>query len=204
MLWKKKQKNNKLELDMQIQSELREITKNLEKAYIGITDNGKALKKYSYSMDEVIDMMEQMMTKEKEEKEREADTQEQINQLIEVILFYQEQTYRVNHILIEDENWNPSIQIMEKDENTKLQKNGMSVINTTDTVFTFELHEAIEVVDTECSEQDGKIAVIYVPGLLYQGKVIRKAKVAVYRYSGNENRTVFDMEESKDANNHWD
>ena len=61
MLWKKKRKINKLELDMQIQSELRELTKNLEKAYIGITDNGKALKKYSYSMDEVIDMMEQMM-----------------------------------------------------------------------------------------------------------------------------------------------
>lgn len=204
MLWKKKRKINKLELDMQIQSELRELTKNLEKAYIGITDNGKALKKYSYSMDEVIDMMEQMMTKEKEEKEREADTQEQINQLREVVLFYQEQTYRVNHILSEDENWNSSVQIMEKDENNKLQKNGMSAINTTDTVFTYELHEAIEVVDTECSQQDGKIAVIYVPGLLYQGKVIRKAKVAVYRYSGNESRTVFDMGESKDANNYRD
>lgn len=204
MLWKKKHKIERIDLNIQIQEELQELTKKLENVYMETTSNGKALKKYSYSMDEIIDMMEQMMQKEKEEKEREADTQEQINQLIEVILFYQEQTYRVNHILIEDENWNPSIQIMEKDENTKLQKNGMSVINTTDTVFTFELHEAIEVVDTECSEQDGKIAVIYVPGLLYQGKVIRKAKVAVYRYSGNENRTVFDMEESKDANNHWD
>lgn len=188
MFWNKKQAIEKRELARQFQEELQELTKNLQMVYTETTTNGKTLKKYSYTMDEMLDMMEQIVKKREEEKERNANIEEEIKRLKEVVLFYQEQTYRVNNILLKDTNWNSSVQIMAKDENIKLQKNGMSAINTIDCTFTFELHEAIEIIDTNIQEKDEKIADIYIPGLIYQGKVIRKAKVAVYRYSENESK----------------
>ena len=60
MLWKRKHKIEKNDLNVQIQKELQELTQRVENVYVETASNGKALKKYSYSMDEIIDMMEQM------------------------------------------------------------------------------------------------------------------------------------------------
>ena len=45
----------------------------------------------------------------------------------------------------------------------------------------YRLHEVLQAVDPELREQEGTVAKVYSQGMLYQGTVIQKARVAAYR-----------------------
>ena len=57
---------------------------------------------------------------------------------------------------------------------------GIQVIDQTGAVFSYALHEAIDVIDTADQALDMRVARVYSCGYIDQGTVIRKAKTSVY------------------------
>lgn len=49
----------------------------------------------------------------------------------------------------------------------------------------YRLHEVLQAVEPETAGQEGTIAEVYSQGMLYQGTVIRKARVSAYRRKEN-------------------
>lgn len=45
----------------------------------------------------------------------------------------------------------------------------------------YRIHEVLQAVEPDAKEQEGTVAKVYSQGMLYQGSVIRKARVAAYR-----------------------
>ena len=45
----------------------------------------------------------------------------------------------------------------------------------------YRIHEVLQAVGPDTKEQEGTVAKVYSQGMLYQGAVIRKARVAAYR-----------------------
>ncbi len=45
----------------------------------------------------------------------------------------------------------------------------------------YRIHEVLQAVEPDTKEQEGTVAKVYSQGMLYQGAVIRKARVAAYR-----------------------
>ncbi|MBD9200272.1 MAG: nucleotide exchange factor GrpE [Prevotella sp.] len=54
-------------------------------------------------------------------------------------------------------------------------------IGTVGEPFNYRLHDIIKTEETDQETVDGIISRVYAPGLLYQGQVIKKAQVCVYK-----------------------
>ena len=54
--------------------------------------------------------------------------------------------------------------------------------------FSYELHEAVEAVKPQTAEQEMRIAEVYERGYAYQGQIVQKAKVSVFRRLQEEDR----------------
>ena len=52
--------------------------------------------------------------------------------------------------------------------------------------FSYEIHEALEWIDTDQPDLDMTVAEVYRPGYWYLGRAVRKAQVAVYRTKTEE------------------
>ena len=64
------------------------------------------------------------------------------------------------------------------------QVGSLAQIQETGTVgepFNYRLHDIIKTEETDQETVDGNISRVYAPGLLYQGQVIKKAQVCVYK-----------------------
>jgi len=64
-----------------------------------------------------------------------------------------------------------------------LEKNGVEKIDTTDSNFDPNYHEAMLQVDTDDRGADNKIADVFETGYLLKGRLLRPAKVSILRYA---------------------
>jgi molecular chaperone GrpE len=64
-----------------------------------------------------------------------------------------------------------------------LEKNGVEIIETADQNFDPNYHEAMLQVDTDEPDADNKIAEVFETGYLLNGRLLRPAKVSIFKHS---------------------
>ncbi len=82
----------------------------------------------------------------------------------------------------ENAAWSRQLSAVMDKQSEGLALAGIQVIGQSGAVFSYALHEAVDVIGTPDQALDMRVAEVYSCGYVDQGAVVRKAKVAVYQY----------------------
>ena len=85
----------------------------------------------------------------------------------------------------EDSNWTRQLTLSLETADAALFQSGLQVFGRPGEVFQYELHEAVSAVETRDPEADMRIASVLSCGWSDRGRILRRAKVTVYRYDNN-------------------
>ncbi len=136
------------------------------------------------------DQREQITRLEKEtgevQKLRASDSIRQTETLIHTVISLCDQMFALQQTAAQagNEIWKAQIDRMTEQQTNALALSGIQVIGRAGDQFSFDLHEAVQTLETDHAELDYRLAEVIRCGYLYQGKVIRKAQTAVWRMHG--------------------
>lgn len=85
-----------------------------------------------------------------------------------------------------DETWLRQLGLAENGLKEKAMHAGLQQTGRAGERFSYEIHEALERIDTDQPDLDMTVAEVYRPGYWYLGRAVRKAQVAVYRTKTEE------------------
>lgn len=126
-----------------------------------------------------------------EKVERElADKTRQERNLLEMTVSAWDQLFHLKLAArnVGDETWFRQIALAENGLKEKAMHAGLQQTGCAGEPFSYEIHEAVERMDTDRLDLDMTVAEVYKPGYWYQGGAVCKAQVAVYR-TISEDRT---------------
>lgn len=118
------------------------------------------------------------------------DIKKQEQKLLGLIGLYQEHIELVEEWIAEhmpagsegaQEAWRQQHQILKEKLVTEGRFCMIDSIGMPGEVVDYRLHEVIEAIDADKEEQGGKVAKIFRQGMIYQGNVIKKARVQAYK-----------------------
>lgn len=141
----------------------------------------KFLRKKMETLDDFLDQLEEEKETQEEAEELRKEASEREIQLCQLIGIYSEQMHTIEALLADKEGWNEQFLLMGK---KRKQLCGLAQIQETGNIgepFDYRLHEIIKTEETDQDKLEGIISQVYVPGILYRGKIIKKAQVCVYR-----------------------
>ena len=123
------------------------------------------------------------------EKEREAATARE-EELLNLLMKLHDQLVILRDAADQagDATWARQLALSAESADTALFQNGIQVFGRPGDAFQYELHEAAAAVETTDPEADMRIAEVVSCGWSDRGRLLRKAKVTVYRY--HENHTI--------------
>jgi molecular chaperone GrpE (heat shock protein) len=159
---------------------LREIATAREAVQNQLESLDKQISKHDMAIENLLDEMQE--AQENDDSARAAAEEQRRNQenLLALIASYQEQFWQIRRFFGEkDEAWSEQLALMEQTlENARIHC-GITAIDQVGAPVDYALHEVIDLTDSDTC--DKTVAEIYSPGYLYQGKVMKKAKIAAYR-----------------------
>ncbi len=184
-----KRKAERESLYRQIAGQLQALTEEVREgrealAELGreVRQNGTDISRHDMALEDCLDMLEEWKEVGDHERKRRQELEQEREKLLRVFQTYQEQLWDMKTYAGEkDSVWHQQLLLMEKTAQESMLMSGLTEINQTGCAVNYELHEVIEVRDTEDAHRDRTVAAIYRPGYLYQGKVRKKARVAAFR-----------------------
>ena len=85
-----------------------------------------------------------------------------------------------------DENWRKGVEYIHSQMSTVFEEYGVKEVGEEGEAFDPNIHQSIDMVETDKKELDHKVANIVQKGYMLGGRVIRPAKVNVYEYKQRE------------------
>lgn len=111
------------------------------------------------------------------------------DKLLAFIMEYDEGMYQMRKMLqvakVEETGWESSVEQIRKQLKAKVLEVGLVCMDETGERVNYQLQELVGVVPTNQQELHGIIQEIIVPGWIYQGELLKKAKVMAYKYEGD-------------------
>lgn len=195
MIWGRKGIERIAELEAKLESKLEALGQMLQDGNASLADMDQDVKQLQRRVAEqgmsLEDLLEEWSTRKTAEDSlcaqlRGCEKEQRL--LLELFEAYQEQFRNLRRFADgRDEAWASQIDMIESSLAHHRQACGISLIGERGAKVDYDLHEVIEVIDTGQPELDRTIADVYSGGYLYQGKVRRKAKVAVYAFGRRDN-----------------
>lgn len=146
-----------------------------------VKQNGTDISRHDMALEDCLDMLEEWGKERVYEQKQRQSLEQEREKLLQMLGTYQEQLWNMKtYAEKNDSAWHQQLLLVEKVVQEKMVFSGITAIDRTDCVVNYELHEVIELIDTEDMNRDRTVAVVYRPGYLYRGEVRKKAQVAVY------------------------
>lgn len=167
---------NAAEQKAQMDLQLKEINQN-------ITKFQSSVDKQDMAVEDLIEEWNEKQSDTEHVKEQFREHARQERRLLDLFEAYQEQFWNLKRFAEgKDGALKEQLCRMEKNIERYRQQCGITLIGECGTEVDYDLHEALEKVDTEDAGKDRLIAEIFCNGYLYNGKVMKKAQAAVYRF----------------------
>lgn len=146
-----------------------------------VKQNGTDISRHDMALEDCLDMLEEWGKERVYEQKQRQSLEQEREKLLQMLGTYQEQLWNMKtYAEKNDSAWHQQLLLVEKVVQEKMVFSGITAIDRTDCVVNYELHEVIELIDTEDMNRDRTVAVVYRPGYLYRGEVRKKAQVAAY------------------------
>jgi molecular chaperone GrpE (heat shock protein) len=148
--------------------------------------NHKAVRNLADTVEDFLDSMEE------EDRQQRQSRQEREQGLLELVGLYQQQMELVEQWMAGQENskaaqtaWEQQYAMLRGKIMTESRLCAIENTGASGEPVDYRLHEVLQAVEPETAGQEGTIAEVYSQGMLYQGTVIRKARVSAYRRKEN-------------------
>ena len=105
-------------------------------------------------------------------------------ELIRMISLYRAELRSLQEMLKNDPAWEAQVMLAGEKLNREESAAGIFVFGKPGEAVNYEMHQVAEAVECEDAAKDRTIAHVYEEGFLIQGKLVRKAVVSAYRYTG--------------------
>ena len=174
-------KEDFLEWAGRLTEELADMKSQLIKSESSQEETGKLLRRQTETINDFLDEMQEEREEEEEKGTALKAASDREKKLCELIGIYEEQLHLLEEQLVSSDGWKDQICLMRQKRKQAGKLAQLQETGEEGEPFDYLLHEAVETADTEEEKQDSCIAKVYTPGFVYQGKVMRKAKVVVYR-----------------------
>lgn len=149
-------------------------------------ENNKQLKRYSESIEDMLDegkaqeaLSNQYELKIKEDTEREKALLSLICQYHDILGIIEEKLTGADAQA--GDGWAEQIALFRKILATEFKKCAIEEIGLRGETADYKYHEILDVTNTEEENLDSTVAHTYRAGLIYHGKVLKKAQVTAYR-----------------------
>lgn len=147
-----------------------------------------SVQKHDMAIEDLLDEWSERSSDEADVRKRLQEGERSEACLLNLFEAYQEQFWGMRRFAEgKDSELAGQLTLMEQSLLNVRQMCGISIIQEVGVAVNYDLHEAIQIVDTTDPGLDGIVAMIYSCGYLYKGKVKKKAKVAVYRLAATNN-----------------
>lgn len=144
---------------------------------------GKEIKKHNVAVENLLDDLEQKMEEEQTVKELRTEREKERENFLSLFEVYQEHFWQMKNFAKDrNEALYKQLAMMEKNMQNSQNFCGITVTGEEGEKVDYDMYEVVEAVETTDISKDKKVARIYGPGYLYQGKVKKRAKAAVYRF----------------------
>ena len=189
--WKKRSTEKKVEetFHKQLMEQFQILSRELkdEKDAISalcsdVKQNGKDILRHGMALEDCVEMLEEWNSDKEQARKQKQEARKEQEKLLGLCSAYQEQLWSMKRYAKEhDAFWYQQLLLMEKVIEESMIASGITMITKTDCAVNYELHEVMEIRETEEPHKDKVVADIVRPGYCYKGEVRQKAKVVVYR-----------------------
>ena len=171
------------ELDAQQSGQVRQLNDMMEK-------NQKAVRGLSDTVEDFLDTLQEENAERERLGQEYAKAKEREQGLLRLLELYQEQTELFEQWLSAQnqensdaalEAWKQQQVILKGKLATESRLCAIERTGLAGELVDYRIHEVLQAVGPDTKEQEGTVAKVYSQGMLYQGAVIRKARVAAYR-----------------------
>ena len=146
----------------------------------------KTLQLQTDSVEDLLDTMDSQSRGEMELEQQLSEYKKKEKTLLELICLSRDQLWMVGQRLLGDQAWEDQFRMMNQETEGALRNADLRETGYRGQQVDYELHQVLKAVETDEKEKGNTVAQVYRRGWIYQGKVIRKAQVAVYRAKENE------------------
>lgn len=141
------------------------------------------VKRHNMSLEDLLDNLQEREEQETIWEQRIAQLEAEEEKLVSLVLCRLEQFYTLRRASeTMDSQWQRQLEIFEEEANRFMAAANLREIRGEGEKVDYECHEVIQAIDTEDEQLAMTVAEVYCPGCSMDGNVIRKARVAAYRY----------------------
>lgn len=150
----------------------------LEKLSQDVRQAGSDVRRHDMALEDCLEALEEQQEAEKQVRKLEAEQEK----LLKLLAVYQEQLWGMKRYAEQkDPAWLTQLELVEKAAEGSRLSCGIAWIEETGVQVDYELHEVIEARAVSQEQMDMRVAEVYSPGMICQGSVRKKARVAAYR-----------------------
>lgn len=161
-----------------------------------IEKNQKMIRKLSDTIEDFLDTLQEDNSETKQFQKSLKESEECEQRLVRLIALYQEQmelldlwintqadgnTDNNEHNKEAVQAWSQQYNMLKGKVDAESRLCAIENIGAKGELIDYRMHEVLQAMETEEKEQEGTVAEVYSSGMLYKGKVIRKARVAAYK-----------------------
>lgn len=152
--------------------------------------NQKALRSLSDTVEDFLDTMQEQDEVQSQFRQQQKAAGEREHRLVELLGLYQEQMELAGQWITEQGNeqsresleaWKQQYAMLEGKIKTESRFCTIEDTGTVGEPVDYRLHEVLQAVEPDTKELEGTVARVCSRGMLYQGNVIKKARVIAYR-----------------------
>lgn len=126
------------------------------------------------------ELIEKLTVQAENSKVRELLKEE--NDLFSLIAEYHKEITALEALVSKNSAWKEQVSIMKRRLVNLENTFGLYEVNDENHSVSFDMHEVTDIVETNNPAFDRKIISVQEKGLLFKGRIIKKAKVVAYRY----------------------
>lgn len=150
-----------------------------------------AITKHDNVLEDLIEEFESVNEEEKElvekltiqaENSRVRELLKEENDLFSLIAEYHKEITALEALVSKNSAWKEQVSIMKRKLANMENALGLYEVSDENHPFNYDMHEVTDIIETNNPSLDRKILSVQEKGLLFKGRIIKKAKVTAYRY----------------------
>lgn len=156
-----------------------ELTESLAQ---DVRQAGADVRRHDMALEDCLDALEEQQEEQRQSRKQIRKLEAEQEKLLKLLAVYQEQLWGMKRYAGQNApEWLSQLELVEKTAESSRLSCGVAWIDAAEVPVDYELHDVIEARTVSEEAMDKRVAEIYSPGLIFQGNVIRKARVAAYR-----------------------
>ncbi|MBO6148154.1 MAG: nucleotide exchange factor GrpE [Lachnospiraceae bacterium] len=140
------------------------------------------LEKQGMALEDILESIQDIGQSDGKDNDEKNEHEKSREELLALISSYEDKFWDLKRMAQEIPEWNEQTGIMERMLERDRQICGIDIIGQTDVKVDYGLHEVIEVKESDDYDKDQTVAAVFRCGIIYKGKVIRKAQIVAYKY----------------------